>query len=139
MMCPTCGCDPCASPPFCRTCRAGDRRKARDERPQYIDRWFRAAEQIPHDWDLMGHNDLHGHFMHKRREMIGAPRATIEAVMFGLRERGVAALAGRNFQDRLAELKPDQVRECIVRLDRLRPKYPAITDRLLLLLGELIR
>ncbi len=58
--------------------------------------------------------------------------------MYSLRERGVAALAERDCQRRLAELSIDQVRAVIGRLIGLRPRYPAVTDELLLKLGELL-
>jgi hypothetical protein len=74
----------------------------------------------------------------KRRKEFGAAPSTIEAVMYELRTYGMAATAGQNCKRRLSELSPDQVRDVIVRLDRLRPTYPAITDDLLLLLGKLI-
>jgi hypothetical protein len=72
-------------------------------------------------------------------KQFGAAPSTVEAVMFELREYGIAALAGGNCQRRLAELSRDQVAEVIVRLDRLRSKYPAITDNLLLLVAELMQ
>jgi hypothetical protein len=75
---------------------------------------------------------------HKRRKEFGAASSTVEAVMYELRTYGIAALAGANCQRRLSELSPDQVRDVIVRLDRLRSNYPAISDKLLLLLGELV-
>jgi hypothetical protein len=75
--------------------------------------------------------------LRKRRAEYGAAPSTVEAVMYELRTYGVAALAGPNCQQRLADLSNAQVREVIERLDRLRPKYPAITDHLLLLLAEL--
>jgi hypothetical protein len=74
----------------------------------------------------------------KRRAEYGAAPSTVEAVMYELRTYGVAALAGPNCQRRLTDLSDAQVREVIVRLDRLRPKYPAITDNLILALAELI-
>lgn len=70
---------------------------------------------------------------------IGAARSTVEAVVYELRTYGFAATAGQNCQRRLSELSSAQIREVIERLYRLQPKYPAITDDLLLLLGELIQ
>lgn len=68
----------------------------------------------------------------------GASISTIEALMFSLRERGKSALTSSDTDRRLSELSPDQLAEMIVRLDRLRSKYPAVTDELLVLLGEKI-
>jgi hypothetical protein len=75
----------------------------------------------------------------RQREKYGAAASTVEAVMYELRTHGSAALAGPGCQRRLSELSAEQVREVIVRLERLRPKYPAITDELLLALAELAR
>jgi hypothetical protein len=65
-----------------------------------------------------------------------AAASTVEALMFSLRERGEAALSERAFLDRFAGLSTKQVREVIARLIKLRPTYPAISDDLLLTLGE---
>jgi hypothetical protein len=73
-----------------------------------------------------------------RRKLLGAAPSTVEAVMYKLRTYGLAAIAGPNCQRRLADLSDAQLRQVIERLDRLRTKYPAITDNLLLSLAELI-
>jgi hypothetical protein len=70
--------------------------------------------------------------------MMAAP-TTVEAVMHSLRERGEAAMAEPACQRRLAELSAGQVRDVIERLGRLRPKYPAITDNLLVLVRAFMR
>lgn len=67
-----------------------------------------------------------------------AAPSTIEAVMFSLRSRGLRALVEADCRRRLSELAPDQLRQVIVQLDRMRSKYPAITDGLLLRIGEKI-
>jgi hypothetical protein len=67
---------------------------------------------------------------------LDAPEATVDALMFELRDRGFAALGDRPNQRRLAELAPSQVNDVIKRLHRLRRKYPAITDDLLLFIGR---
>jgi hypothetical protein len=71
----------------------------------------------------------------KRREY-GAAIATVEALMFCIREQGVSGLDSAQNQRRLGELSPDQLSELISRLMALRPKYPAITDELLIRLSE---
>src|SRR6516162_8216595 len=45
--CPTCGESPCRSPHFCRACREAHARKARSEKPHYVDasQW----REPPHD------------------------------------------------------------------------------------------
>jgi hypothetical protein len=69
-----------------------------------------------------------------------AAEATVEALMFSLRERGTAALAEPETQRRLAELSSAQVRDVIARLIAVRsPQYPAIDDELLHLLGEQLK
>jgi hypothetical protein len=65
-----------------------------------------------------------------------AAASTIEALMLGLRERGVAALKEAPVQQRLNALSPEQLHDVIARLIRLRPQYPKITDALLLELED---
>jgi hypothetical protein len=65
-----------------------------------------------------------------------AAESTVEALMFSLRERGTAALAESETQRRLAALSSAQVRDIIARLIMSQPRYPAIDDELLHLLGE---
>jgi hypothetical protein len=65
-----------------------------------------------------------------------AAASTLEALMFSLRERGTAALAEPQTRRRLAALSTAQVQVILARLMALRPKYPAIDDELLFLLGE---
>jgi hypothetical protein len=63
---------------------------------------------------------------------------TCEALAYQLRENGLPELAKSDCRERIAALSSDQLRELIARLMRLRPKYPAITDDLLLALDEQI-
>jgi hypothetical protein len=65
-----------------------------------------------------------------------AAQTTVEAVMYELRAHGVAQLAKTNCRRRLDQMSPAQLREVIERLSELRPQYPAISDDLLLQLGE---
>ena len=76
--------------------------------------------------------------LRRRREVYGATKATVEAVMYELRTYGLAALAGTNCRRRLSELSAAQLRQVIKRLDRMRDQYPAVTDELLLRVGEKI-
>lgn len=73
-----------------------------------------------------------------RREARGATEVTVEALMYSLRSRGAAALTEPDTQRRLSELSPDQLKEVIERLERLRPKYSAITDNLLLGIAQVL-
>jgi hypothetical protein len=66
----------------------------------------------------------------------GAAALTVATLMYSLRERGEAALSEPNSLKRLAQLSTLQVRGVIARLITLRPRYPAITDDLLFILGE---
>jgi hypothetical protein len=77
--------------------------------------------------------------LRREREQYGAAPTTIEGVMYELRTYGLAALAGPNCRRRLASLSTAQLRGVIGRLMQLRPLYPAITDDLLLKLGEGLR
>jgi hypothetical protein len=76
--------------------------------------------------------------LRRAHKQYGAAGSTVEALMYELRTLGLAALAGPNCRRRVSELSPDQVRAVIERLDRLRPNYPAITDDLILTIGELL-
>jgi len=74
----------------------------------------------------------------RQREEYGAAGSTVEALMYSLREEGLAALRDRSTLRRLDDLSTAQVREVIARLIRLRASYPAVTDDLLLKLGKLL-
>ena len=67
----------------------------------------------------------------------GAPRSTVEAVVYALREYGRDALRRGNTRARLAGLSNRQIEAVIARL-RMRGKCPRITDDLLSLLAELL-
>jgi hypothetical protein len=67
-----------------------------------------------------------------------APAATVEALMYELREYGLPQLRNPNCLRRLGELSNKQFRDVIRRLLGLRENYPNITDELLLKIGELL-
>jgi len=73
--------------------------------------------------------------LHRRRH-VDVPRATVEALVYELRTHGLAALKRPNCLRRLSDVSTAQLRDLIAMLIRLRPKYPTITDDLLLKLGE---
>jgi hypothetical protein len=75
--------------------------------------------------------EIHSSWFSKR-----AAESTFEALVFSLCEDGQAALTEPDNRRRLAQLSTTQVRSVIARLIALRPRCPAITDQLLLLLGE---
>jgi hypothetical protein len=62
---------------------------------------------------------------------LDAPQITVEAVMYELRESGLVALKAPNARERLGALSRKQHREVLARLIALRPRYPRITDELL--------
>jgi hypothetical protein len=73
----------------------------------------------------------------QRRHFEGrAAASTVDAVVYELRTHGLAQLGKPNCQRRLGDLSPEQLREVIARLIRLRPRYPKIDDALLLQLEE---
>jgi hypothetical protein len=88
--CPTCGGDPCNLPSFCAMCRAVDRRNA----------------QIPT-------------IKPRTPERRSSP-ATVEALMYSLRERGVGALDEPDTRRCVSELDDAQAIEVAARL--LKPK-----------------
>ena len=67
-----------------------------------------------------------------------AAAATVEAVAYALRERGITALRCLQTRSRIAELSQQQLEHVIARLARLRGSYPKVTDDLLLSLAELL-
>jgi hypothetical protein len=74
--------------------------------------------------------------MRRHREENAAAESTVDALMFALRSRGIAALSEPATQDRLKTLSREQVAQVAVRLDRLRAKYPKVCDRLIVKVGE---
>ena len=59
--------------------------------------------------------------------------------MLSLRTRGITALTEENTQRRLAELSSRQVGQVIDRLQKLRSRYPQISDELITVLQEQAR
>ena len=91
--CPTCGCTPCASPGFCRLCRDTDRRMT-DRR------------QETHD--VASGNST--------------PAVTVEAVIYCIRTRGLAALKEPNVIERLNRCDTAARAQINQRIERLREK-----------------
>jgi hypothetical protein len=90
--CEVCECTPCRSPGFCRACREADERKARREQPSH------RPTHVPPDWVFMSLDALWQRFNERRP----TPQSTIEAIMYCVRERGVAALKEATNIERLA-------------------------------------
>jgi hypothetical protein len=72
----------------------------------------------------------------KRHEQHGAPETTVDAVIFSLRSRGMAALNDPITRRRLSELSRPQIADVGVRLHRLRAKYPTVTDQVIIEIGK---
>ena len=88
--CPSCGCKPCPTPSFCAVCRGADQRKAAGWKPQYVSEWTDWPEtpgHIRYDWDS-SNVSLDALF----NRPSGTPQSTIEAILCGVRARGVGAL-----------------------------------------------
>jgi hypothetical protein len=111
MTCPICGNTRCINPGFCALCCDADVRKARGERPSHI----------PPSWESMSIEALIAHFDRTRRAH-GAPQRTVEALTFGLRERGTKALEEPATKRRLSELSDRQVIEIGDRLQKVKPE-----------------
>jgi len=87
---PSCGADLCVNPGFCSTCRDADRRRARGECPSYLEQWRDWPADIPRDWDTLSLDALYRALNDPRRRP--PPETTIKAIMYCVRERGLAAL-----------------------------------------------
>jgi hypothetical protein len=74
----------------------------------------------------------------RARHFDGAPRSTLDALVLGLRTHGIAALENPSCLRRLENVSTAQLREMLARLIKLRPKYPLITDDVLLKIGGLL-
>ena len=61
----------------------------------------------------------------------GAPQATVDALLFELRENGFAQLEKPTCLRRLADLSTAQLREINGALVRLKPRYQKITQELI--------
>lgn len=74
--------------------------------------------------------------IHRHHFADHAAASTAEAAVYELRTHGLAQLRKPNCQRRLGALSPEQVREVIARLIKLRPQYSKIDDEMLLQLEE---
>jgi hypothetical protein len=137
--CAICDENPCRSPSFCRACRDADARKARSEKPHYVDAslWREPPHYVPALLDRSVSLERAWAELN-RRALVDAPRATVEALLCELRTHGLATMSHPNCLRRLDHVSTAQLREVLGRLIKLRPKYPAITDDLLFKLGGLL-
>jgi hypothetical protein len=86
MTCATCGGDPCINPSFCKACRSDDRQKARSK-PKHAEDLARLRRLMSDDISLERAWAELNDFRNRP-----TPKATIEAVMYAVQERGLAAL-----------------------------------------------
>jgi hypothetical protein len=92
---------------------------------------------LPKNWDQMSMPALWEALNDPRRKKAAAA-STCDALLFELSRFGLARIAEPKCRSRLSDLSTQQLRELIAALIRLKPKYPTITDELLLKLGELL-
>jgi hypothetical protein len=126
--CPTCGCTPCSSPGFCRSCREADRKHA--AQPKH-------DSGLPTNWDELTVGALWIRLNDPRR-WSEAPRSTYDAALFEVRRYCITQLAKPNCQRRLAMLSPKQLEDVIAALLRLQPRYQTITNELIATLREML-
>jgi hypothetical protein len=120
--CRICGRAPCQSAGFCRLCRAADR-KAATAKPEIEQLRALMDDSVSVDRAYATNG--------------GAATATIEALLFGLRERGTTTLKEPGLLARLAQLSNDQLIEVAERLQRLKPEIaqPWADDQISQLFG----
>jgi hypothetical protein len=92
---------------------------------------------VPCNWADMSLDALFA-CLDRARHFDGAPRSTLDALVLELRTHGIAALEYPSCLRRLDDVSTAQLREVIARLIELRPKYPVITDDLLMKIGGLL-
>jgi hypothetical protein len=90
---------------------------------------------LPKDWDKMSLPAL-WEALNDPRRFERAAQSTCDALLYELRTYGVPQLAKPNCRGRLSDLSTEQLRELLAALMRLRPKYPAITDELIMKIGD---
>jgi transposase len=109
---------------FAATCRKGDaaRRKQRsDPHTEFLRTLLEDDVSLERAWDEINRD--------ARKRYNAAPQATVAALMYSLRERGVAALKEPATQRRLSELSEQQVDEVGSRLQQLKPEAHARAEQ----------
>src|SRR5262249_15422257 len=106
-ICCTCGFDP---PSVCAACREADQRKARGEQPCHADINWRHADVIPR-WENMSVDGLWAEVNWRVHKGHGAPQSTYQALLWELREYGIAQLQKADCRRRLADLSTKQLRD----------------------------
>jgi hypothetical protein len=93
---------------------------------------------IPNDRNAMSLDALSAQLDRTRRGD-RAPQSAFDALHYELRTHGLAAFEGPNCRFRLVELSAEQLRELIGALIRIRAKFAAVTDELLIALDGIRR
>jgi len=113
--CPTRGSNPCINPNFCQLCADADRRKARgDAHLAFLRSLMPDEVSLDRAWDEINRA--------ARERYNAAPKPTVEAPMYSLRERGVRALEEPNTLRRLSELSEAQIKEVCRRIQNFKPE-----------------
>ena len=131
--CAICGATPCLNPSFCRLYRRAVAKYAAERQHENSAAVQPARRILDHSISL---ERAWAELNQQRRD--GTPQSTVEALVYELRTHGLTALQHPNCLRRLDHVSTAQLREVLGRLIKLRPKYPAITDDLLLKLGGLL-
>jgi len=102
---------------FAAACRAADAKRTARKRTSEDDYLDFLRELMADDVSLeRAYYAIHAKHFEGR-----AAAATVEALMYSLRQRGTAALKEAQTQRRLAALSEEQLREVAARLQRLKP------------------
>jgi hypothetical protein len=101
--------------------------QTKQDRGLVANRGVASAYELQADYDQL---------LKARQAQHGAPQPTVEALMYDLREQGMEALKPDSNRQRLSMLSREQVETVMVRLNNLRPRYPKITDELLLIVDR---
>jgi hypothetical protein len=109
--CDICGAHPCINPSFCDQCRKADAGLRAERRG-------RPARSIPQDWDRMSIDALWDTLNYGRQRP--TPQTTVEAIMYCVRERGLAALKEPANQERLSRCDAAARQQINERIERLK-------------------
>src|SRR5262245_26676286 len=88
--CPMCGGRPCRSESWCDTCWLAEQEHRKNAKPK---------SKLPPSWNEMSLDALYNFINSEPRP---TPEVTVEAIMYSVRERGVAALKEPDTRERLS-------------------------------------
>ena len=107
------------------------------EQPRYSQIDWRAADTIA-GWENMSVERLWDEVNRRAHERYGgAPKSTYDALLWELREYGLARLQKAKCRRRLAELSDGQLSDVLAALIQIQPRWVAITDELLIALDRI--